>query len=332
MRDRELGKLVGMTDPDEGEDRTDLYTAVACAVESKIKADAQEDNDIAVRIIRAVIAKPKDRSGFTLGRDLAKKPIMTFGYGVVSYGMCDALMKKLRDDHSEGKIPDEQWEILAESRTFVNKEGEETEGDYLWSICQYLTKLFFDVIKTKISGAANARDWLEKVGKQLAGCGGNGGPSAIQWRSPSKFPVLAVKRKSIPKSIESEMFGKRYIISAYEHTDEVDAGRTASGFPPNMIHSLDAAHLMFTIDRCLSEGMRSFVTTHDCFGCLATDMPRMGQIIRESFVDMYRKLDMTALGGLLSQDNNKDLSTIENPKQTNDLKLDDVLGSEFFFS
>jgi DNA-directed RNA polymerase len=52
---------------------------------------------------------------------------------------------------------------------------------------------------------------------------------------------------------------------------------------PNLIHSLDAAHLQWTIYKADFP----ITTIHDSFGCLLADMPKLYKLVRETFVELY---------------------------------------------
>ena len=60
-----------------------------------------------------------------------------------------------------------------------------------------------------------------------------------------------------------------------------------SAFPPNFIHSLDAAHLMLTLNRCQQLGIEDFVAVHDSFGTHACDVAKLARALRDSFMHMH---------------------------------------------
>lgn len=60
-------------------------------------------------------------------------------------------------------------------------------------------------------------------------------------------------------------------------------------FPPNFIHSLDAAHLMLTINRCRQLGIEDFVAVHDSFGTHACDVAKLGRALRDSFMQLHHQ-------------------------------------------
>jgi DNA-directed RNA polymerase len=61
-------------------------------------------------------------------------------------------------------------------------------------------------------------------------------------------------------------------------------GKQSQGAAPNVIHSLDAAHLAMTTVRCDFP----ITTIHDSYGCLLADMPKLYRIVRETFVELYQ--------------------------------------------
>jgi DNA-directed RNA polymerase len=65
----------------------------------------------------------------------------------------------------------------------------------------------------------------------------------------------------------------------------------ADGAVPNVVHALDATHLLRTVNACVAEGIKDIVTVHDCFGCLAPQAEQFNSIIRREFVRMYEEHD-----------------------------------------
>ncbi|MDB4575364.1 hypothetical protein N9112_00210 [bacterium] len=97
-------------------------------------------------------------------------------------------------------------------------------------------------------------------------------------------------------------------------------GKQAQGAAPNIIHSLDAAHL---IGLCCAAEF-PVTTIHDSFGCLLADMPDLFRITREVFVELYSKDPFT---NLLFQ-----LTGTEPPFEPGNLDVSLVLDSEYAFS
>lgn len=95
--------------------------------------------------------------------------------------------------------------------------------------------------------------------------------------------------------------------------------RQAQGAAPNVIHSLDAAHLMLTVHRADFP----ITTIHDSFGCLLADMPKLFTLIRQTFVELYASDPLTSLMSQLGVD----ISKVE----IGTLDINNVLESEYCF-
>ena len=96
-------------------------------------------------------------------------------------------------------------------------------------------------------------------------------------------------------------------------------GKQSQGASPNVIHSLDAAHLMLLVDAADFP----VTTIHDSYGCLLADMPELFKIVRTQFLRLYQHnpIDqiMIDIGG--------DMSSIE----MGSLDISQILESEFCF-
>ena len=71
-------------------------------------------------------------------------------------------------------------------------------------------------------------------------------------------------------------------------TDQIDHQRQVRGITPNFIHSLDASHLMMTVNRCAGEGIGHLATVHDAFATHACHAGKLSKIVRETFVELYK--------------------------------------------
>ena len=70
-----------------------------------------------------------------------------------------------------------------------------------------------------------------------------------------------------------------------------DGSKALSGFSPNLIHSLDAAHMKLTqMDlRTNAEdpSMAPWIMVHDSFGVRAPDVPLFSETVRKAMVDLW---------------------------------------------
>lgn len=156
----------------------------------------------------------------------------------------------------------------------------------------------------------------------------------LRWTTPlTKFPVVQNYTKGEIKKVWVQYGppqGKDDGCGHYENTYQIHIcflelpvyfkKKQAQGASPNAIHSLDAAHLMLTVDHATFD----MVTVHDSFGCLLPDMPELFILVRETFVELYKADPLTSL----MKDINGDISSVE----IGTLDVSSILESEYAFT
>ena len=154
----------------------------------------------------------------------------------------------------------------------------------------------------------------------------------MEWITPTNLLVRQAYPELEKRRIKTHIDGSIVKLS-YQHQKDgtISKSKTASGASPNFIHSLDAAALTFTVNRCLDVGIKDFAMVHDSYGTHSPNMKVLGDLLRESFVDMYKENDvMQQLYDHAAQKlGTADLPTIPTKRGLN---LDEVLKSPYFFS
>jgi Autographiviridae RNA polymerase len=110
----------------------------------------------------------------------------------------------------------------------------------------------------------------------------------LEWTSPSGFPIS--NRYQVPNIVTFNL--RRGSIRLRHNiadgaTDEVKLPKALDSAAPNFIHSLDAAHLVRTVNASVSEGIADILTIHDSFYCLAPQATRFNEIILEELAALY---------------------------------------------
>src|SRR5690606_29900918 len=121
-------------------------------------------------------------------------------------------------------------------------------------------------------------DWLQDIAKLTARAG-----NYLEWVTPAGFLVRQQYFKPEGKVIRT-FWGTARIrvrLSLNVDTNILDARRQTSGISPNFVHSMDASHLMLTVNKALDEGITSFAMVHDSYGTHAADIGKLGRILRE---------------------------------------------------
>ena len=221
---------------------SDLYNQVAIACNNILQEDRPSDWQSAW----------KER---TVSRKCAKRPCMTYPYGVTLRGCVDAL---IADGHCD-------W-----------------AGDQKRSAAQYVGKLLMEeAIPKVISASYQYMDWIKLLAKQV-----NQVDDYLEWITPlgTKVKHNYYQETKIQLRVNNQLI-------IFEIPNEIDAKLSTkemiSGIAPNFIHSLDATHMLCTINAMWDSCIQNFSMIHDSYGCHACDVDIMHYHIRNEFVNMY---------------------------------------------
>lgn len=194
-------------------------------------------------------------------RKIVKRPCMTFAYSVTSAGIKQQILDEIR---------------------------KRQEGDYLpgtpdWEAAVFLAPIVEGAIRTVVDRAAEAMDWLKGMSKVVSA---NEVPTG--WTTPLGFRVLQPYLKSKGKRIKVLFQGQPLFLTLTFEGDKIDRAKQASAVAPNFVHSLDATHLMMTVNRLDREGItQSFAVIHDSFGVHACDVDELHFALRDEFIELY---------------------------------------------
>jgi DNA-directed RNA polymerase len=275
----------------------DIYALVAA------KASEMVERDAAAGEVNAVYWRGK------VTRKWAKRPTMTLPYGSGKYGFRDQLRAELQSyklEHRENYI-----------------EGDE----FLCSM--YLANVMYDALGEVVVAARSAMDWLREASQIAAE-----EELPITWTTPAGLPVMQDYRVDLCERLEVHLGGKRLQLTVTFEGDELCKRKQAQGISPNFVHSLDAAHLMRTVDFCLADGIRSFAMVHDSYGSHAGTASVMHRCLRDAFIEQYGNGNVLEdfRDDLLRQLSEKRREKLPPLPAMGTLELAGVRDSEYFFA
>ena len=97
--------------------------------------------------------------------------------------------------------------------------------------------------------------------------------------------------KSITRKIEINFrLGKKKKTILREWLDRVDRQRQNQSIIPNVIHSMDASHLIMLINTWRKKG-KYILPIHDCFGTYPNDMHELFVLVKSTFIVLYFNQD-----------------------------------------
>mgnify|MGYP001043618463 FL=1 len=171
-------------------------------------------------------------------------------------------------------------------------------------------------------------DWLQEVASVVSST-----ESAISWVTPAGFLVHQRYNMTVAKSIRT-FWGEarvRVQLAMNQEDTKIDKMRQRNGISPNFVHSMDASHLMLTINRLKGGGINSFSSVHDSYGTHACDIDHLNRTLREAFVEQYSKDVLEDFKDQLLSQTTKSIELPAMP-QKGQLELGTVIDSPYFFA
>lgn len=293
LRDPVGGRATNLTPTDEP---CDIYQEVADLVDKKLQED-----------IKNGVQYAKCWEGFVC-RKLVKRPTMTMPYGATLTGYREQIETEVKGWADEGKpTPD------FESSGFHE--------------CFYLAQLIQKSLGEVVVAAEAAMSWLQQVADVISEEN-----LPIYWITPVGFPVMQNYRNILTKQVKTEIAGKFFKARiAYSNGTKMNKRKMKAAISPNFVHSVDAAHLVRTVNLCEANNIGSLQMVHDSFATHAADTPVLREILRHAFVQIHETDPLLSFyEAMKQQSSTPDL--IPPPPPKGSLDLYQVLEADFFFS
>jgi DNA-directed RNA polymerase len=187
---------------------------------------------------------------------------------------------------------------------------------------RYLARILEESIPDVAVEASKIMKWLRSIARTLAKAG-----MGMAWTSPAGFPVVHEIRE--PKEIRIATADRRVTLHVDDPKRKIDWRAQVNGVVAHLVHSLDAAHMMLTVNRLHSHGLRHFLMVHDSFGVHAADVDLLNCVLREEFVGMYSELVMANFFMEVLRSSPVALPSLPEPGT---LDIRQVLESPYFFA
>ncbi len=271
----------------------DIYQDVADVCYAKLLERAKLGEAPALNWIKAL--GPKGMS-----RKLPKKPVMTLPYGSTQQA-CTASIYTYIQENLVGKF----------------------DKNTLFKHSIYLNPLLWSSINEVVIAARAAMDWIQECSTILARKN-----IPLKYYSPLGFPVLQASQKYTSKQIRTQIGGSLQLRVA-TFTGDLDSRKQRQGSSPNLVHHVDACHMMMVINACADDGIDNFAMIHDDFGVPARYAGKLHKHIREQFVALHSYTSILEDFKRVHEEAG-DIILPEIPPRGN-LEVTQVLHSEYFF-
>jgi DNA-directed RNA polymerase len=216
--------------------------------------------DTVTDAVRMLLETAKDEEAIWwlehgITRDILKQPIMTFSYGVTEVGATEQIIDACENHNMRPN----------------------------WRQALYLAKKVLRAAKTLLKRPAEAMDFMRNLAKYR-----NEANLPLKWVSPTGLPVSNLYCEPNVRRVEMPLRGTTV---AYRVADgygpKILKRKAADAAPANLVHSMDAAHLIRSANAGVAAGITNVVSVHDCYGTTAPQVTRFQQIIRREMTLMY---------------------------------------------
>ena len=188
---------------------------------------------------------------------------------------------------------------------------------------RYLAKVLVECIPEVAVQAGIIMTYLRETTGKVAKAN-----RVMTWTTPTGFVVIHENRE--PKEVRVATSDWTFVLHEEDATRKVDVRKQVDGIVAHFVHSLDASHMMLTVNRLVALGIHHFAMVHDSFGVHACDIDVLNRVLREEFVRIYSE---PVLQNFLNEQRaaHPDIELPEIPP-TGDLDICQVLMSPYFFA
>ena len=108
----------------------------------------------------------------------------------------------------------------------------------------------------------------------------------LSWVTPNGMEIVQHYLQTKKTNLEINILGRKtFVLKSV--TDRMDTSKQIHAFIPNIIHSLDASHLMKVVISSIKGGYFPIITIHDCFGTHPNKMEILSHRVKSEFVLLY---------------------------------------------
>ena len=245
-------------------------------IDGKLKAEVNSagkelDDRTIARLCEAWLSTGVDRK-------LCKKPVMTLPYGSTMLTCRQSIF-----DHLDDLDADEQARAKAAGRepNPVHPFGDTASELPVQDAVAVCTRLMWDSIGEVVVAARHGMTFIQKLAGKVAKAN-----QPLYWTTPTGFIVEQAIYKMESTRVRTHLLGEaRFVI--LEETDEIDTNKMKSSAAPNYVHSMDASHLIRSVNAFNEAGLGSVAVIHDSFGTHAGKTQALRDCLKREFVDMY---------------------------------------------
>ena len=265
--DLETGYHVNLISQTNDSQVNDIYGALVNPINVEINAYGKLHKDF------------KELQYVKLSRKDVKPPIMTKVYNVSITGVFEQLATNFK------KVPvkfylikEDKWvdanDYLAPSRDgFI-----QLNRLQVYAIAQ----IIYDQIFTQLPSLKPIFNYLQSIVKLCLKFN-----VPLTWITPSGISITQEYLASTPKKVSISLGKKTRSAVLRISTGKVNNRKQAQAIIPNIVHSLDASHLMNILNNSSYFDISNILSVHDCFGAHPNEFENLTDLVLIEFVKLY---------------------------------------------
>lgn len=239
----------------------DIYEVVATHTKGKLEQDATQSHKFASKWLE-----------FGMNRKMSKRPVMCYSYGLTPYSNRDYVKQWYFDC-----LQDRGMSCLFGRRN-------------VYPAIKYLANHLWDSIEEVLTKPRQVMDWFQQVATLKAKEN-----QPITWTAPSGFVVKQDYKQQTSRKVSTWLSGSLSAVRFKDDTDAIDSRKQSNGISPNVIHSLDAAGLVKTVNEAHLRGIDDFAVIHDSYATHSPKCPVLADSIKDSFSAMFSESILDSL-------------------------------------
>ncbi len=343
------GKSVNLLESSPDALPEDLYMDCLDVAQGMIKYDIStrlpliiaEDpkSDEAQEAKKQLVAAQQLEAWGGLTRKIVKRPVMTWGYSSRRFGFADQIRTDwMKDITKKLKSPKKKLLHPVTGKEVTEHPFGKDEGFF---VTVYLAGVLQRAIEATVTSARDGQMFFQACARALARENKH-----FKFTTPLGFPMQQFYRDNDPnerqkvyltdKETRKRIPGAKASVQVFN--DTVQMPKSENAVSPNIIHAMDATHLMKTVLMLDDNDVTDVMVVHDCFATTIDNVEVMSACVRAAFRDLYKDycLYTDVLEQTIAQlDNPEDADLPDIPPKGSDdgeLDLDEVLRSDYAFS
>lgn len=284
MKDLELGVNTNLLPQTEDDIPEDIYSYLLNIINEAINNYGKEH--IEYNILTFV----------KLERKHIKAPIMTKVYNVTKYGISRQLQAILKGEDVDLLILEEKEKVIDE----ISNELEENiksnkkktrficpsnDGSNIYLNHKEIYKMaeiIDDQIFVVFPSLNSIYNYFIDVTKLTIKL-----DIPLNWITPSGLHITQRYLKMKKKVVSVNLFGKTKKFVIRKNEKDLNQNKQVQAIIPNIIHSLDASHLINLILSAKKDNFHPIISVHDCFGTLPNKMKYLDFKVKTEFINIY---------------------------------------------